>query len=141
MPGLNDGELSRRDKGIRTAEICPNCFSTEIDVEPAYRNGEIYGTRYLCRECGWCEDFEEGSPEDVGESHSQVEREIITVDSVTGWHEAFKEAAVEELQGTSELDEADRENIESKIETLDQLIDFFKNSSEKTDTTGETQST
>ena len=124
MPGLNNGELSRRDKGIRTAEVCSNCFSTEINVEPAYRDGECIGSRYICRDCSWSSTFEEDGPEDAVESHSQIEQEIITVESVTGWHEAFREAAVEKLQRNNDLDQL--EHLESKIQTLNELIEFFE---------------
>ena len=120
MPELNSGNLSRRDKGITTAEICPNCRSTEIDVERAYQDGEPTGTRYRCLDCDWIQDFE-----DQGEAYSRLEKEVITVDAVTGWLEAFRETAVEELRQTNNLDQADQRHLQSEIQTLDQLIEFF----------------
>jgi len=130
MPELKEGEISRRDKGIRTAEVCPNCLSIEIDVEPAYKDGECVGSRYICRDCGWSTTFEESGPEDAVESQSQIEREITTVDAVTGWLEAFKEAAVGELQETSDLDKADQKHLQSKIQVLDELSEFFEQGGE-----------
>ena len=132
MPELKDGELSRRDLGIKKTEVCPQCHSTEIDIDPAYHDGEIRGTRYICRDCGWSKDFEEDGPEDAAESHRQIEQEIITVNALTGWLEGFRDAAVKELRETSDFDKADQKHLQSKIQILNELIQFFENSSDTT---------
>lgn len=132
MPEIAGQELSKTDLGITTTEVCPECSSTEIDIEPAsYENGKRVGVMFRCLDCGWYETFEEDSPKDAEKNHKRIEQDLILIPALVGWLEGFRENAVEELRDTSALDKADQRHLQSEIETLGKLIDFFDQGGEQ----------
>lgn len=106
-------------------EVCPRCNSTRLEWEPAWKGREPVGSRVRCRNCGWNRTSEEDTPSDAEPIHEELEQDLITVEALVGWLEGFRENAVEELQGTSNLDKADQRHLQSEVETLDKLIEFF----------------
>jgi hypothetical protein len=53
--------------------------------------------------------------------------ELVKRCEVTDCLEAFRDSAVEELQSSSGLDRADQRHLQSKIQVMDELIEFFEN--------------
>lgn len=141
MPGIAGQKLSKTDLGITSSEICRQCNSTEIEAEPAWKDGEPVGTRYICRSCGWSKTMDKDGPEDATENRQKLEQDLITVPALIGWLEGFRENAVDEFRNTSDLDKADQRHLQSEIETLDKLIEFFdrdRDAAAKTTDRGET---
>jgi hypothetical protein len=126
MPEIAGQKFSKADLGITTEVVCPQCNSTDIEAEPAWKDGEPVGTRVMCRGCGnWSTTLEEDGPEDAAENRRKLEQDLIRVDALIGWLEGFRENAVDELRNISNLDKADQRHLQSEVETLDKLIDFF----------------
>lgn len=123
-------KLSKTDKGIVTTELCPNCNSTSIDVEPAYDDGEIIGSLFNCVECDWYKTFEEDSPEDAEEVHEVIQKDLIKIETLVDWLELFREQTVEKGRETDDHRVAQKKS--NQIEMIDRLIGFFGKPESKT---------
>lgn len=123
MPGLNGEELSDSDLGITKTLICPQCSGTKVDSEPAYRDGEPVGSRYMCRGCGWTKSFDENSPEQAARSHDEVEEKLVRLKALQAWLDGFREIKVEQIHSTDDEEEVRR--LKAQISVLGELQRFF----------------
>lgn len=67
---------------VREIVTCPECGSTKVDAEPGYKDGECVGTRWICRDCGVSELYEEESVEESESSREDMEKEWVLLESL-----------------------------------------------------------
>lgn len=67
---------------VEESETCPECGGHNIEVEPAWKDNECIGSRFLCRNCGWCEDYFEDGPEEASEHQRQLRKKWVLVESL-----------------------------------------------------------
>lgn len=61
---------------------CPECDSTNIDLDPYWEDDEVVGSIYICRDCGWSHVEEEESAEDHIEGYESLKDTWVKAESL-----------------------------------------------------------